>query len=119
MRLTNRLKVISKIVLFFSPVWLCSQCYVYYENTEIELRLLDVVQRKIMSYTLQDLRCTRCKEIKRENVAALCSCAGSFETLISAHDLRQLLRTFATVAANHQMPLLREQVEHFLIHSVG
>lgn len=101
-----------------SPVWLCSQCYVYYDNTEIELRLLDVVQRKIMSYTLQDLRCTRCKEIKRENVAALCNCAGSFETLISARDLRQLLRTFATVAENHQMLLLQEQVEHFLEHSV-
>lgn len=82
------------------------------------MRLLDVVQRKIMSYTLQDLRCTRCKEIKRENVAALCHCAGSFETLISAPELRQLLRTFSTVAENHQMPLLHEQVEHFLIHSV-
>lgn len=101
-----------------SPVWLCSQCYVYYENEEIEVRLLDVLQRKIMSYTLQDLRCTRCKEIKRDNVAALCSCAGTFDTLINADDLRQLLKTFETVAENHQMNLLKDQVQVFLANSI-
>lgn len=105
--------------LFFSrPVWLCSQCYVYYENDEIEIRLLDVVQRKIMSYTLQDLRCTRCREIKRENMAALCSCAGSFVTLINVKELRLLLGTFLDVAESHKMDLLKEQVEFFLANSI-
>lgn len=99
-------------------VWLCSQCYVNYENDEIEIRLLDVIHRKIMSYTLQDLRCIRCKEIKRENVAELCSCAGSFDTLISAKKLRQLLQTFSDVADAHQMYLLKEEVQVFLTNSV-
>lgn len=64
-----------------TPVWLCAQCYMYYDNREIEMRIIDVVQRKIMSHTLQDLRCIRCKQIKRENLSKLCSCAGKFETL--------------------------------------
>lgn len=98
-------------------MWLCSQCYVYYENEEIEIRLLDVIHRKIMSYTLQDLRCTRCKEIKRENMAELCSCAGSFDTLITAKKLRQLLQTFLEVADTHQMHLLKEEVQVFLANS--
>lgn len=101
----------------FSPVWLCSQCYVYYENEEIEIRLLDVVHRKIMSYTLQDLRCTRCKEIKQDNLAELCSCAGSFDTLISARKLRQLLQTFLDVAETHQMFFLKDEVQVFLTNS--
>lgn len=67
-----------------------------------------------MSYTLQDLRCTRCKQIKRENLAPLCSCAGSFETLINAGDLRRLLRTFKRVAEDHGMKLLKEQVDMLL-----
>lgn len=78
---------------------------------------MDAIHRKIMSYTLQDLRCTRCKEIKRENLAELCSCAGSFETLIPAHKLRQLLQTFLEVAEAHQMHLLKEEVKIFLAHS--
>lgn len=98
-------------------MWLCSQCYVYYENEEIEIRLLDVMHRKIMSYTLQDLRCTRCKEIKRENLAELCSCAGSFDTLIPAKKLRQLLETFSEVARARQMHLLKEEVQLFLANS--
>lgn len=81
------------------------------------MRLLDVIQRKMMSYTLQDMRCTRCKQIKRENLAPLCSCAGSFETLINAKELKQLLRTFFNVADRHGMHLLKEQVDMFLQHS--
>lgn len=100
--------------MFGSPVWLCPQCYVYYANEEIEVRLLDVLQRKIMSYTLQDLRCTRCKQIKRENMAELCSCAGTFETLIDVQDIRKLLQTFGRVAEQHQMALLKEQAEWML-----
>lgn len=71
-----------------------------------------------MSYTLQDLRCTRCKEIKRENVAERCPCAGTFETLINAKELRQLLQTFEQVAENHQMNLLKDQVQIFLANSI-
>lgn len=70
-----------------------------------------------MSYTLQDLRCTRCNEIKRENISPLCSCAGSFDTLINANDLQKLLHTFLDVAETHQMDLLKEQVETFLTNS--
>lgn len=81
------------------------------------MKLLDVVQRKIMSYTLQDLQCIRCKQIKRENLAPLCSCAGSFKTLINATELKKLLRTFRQVAEAHGMNLLKEQVELLLQHS--
>lgn len=95
-------------------MWLCPQCYVYYANDEIETRLLDVLQRKVMSYTLQDLRCMRCKQIKRENLAELCSCAGNFETLIDVGDIRKLLETFGRVADSHQMALLREQTDWML-----
>ncbi|XP_052865449.1 DNA polymerase epsilon catalytic subunit 1 [Anopheles cruzii] len=96
------------------PVWLCAQCNVDYDNVEIEMRLLDVVQRKLMSYTLQDLRCTKCKQIKRENLATHCPCTGAFENLISAAELRRLLQTFHTLAQNYRMPVLEETVQHAL-----
>lgn len=80
----------------------------------VEQRLIDVVQRKVMSYVLQDLRCVRCRQIKRENMSLLCTCAASFETLIKPDSLQQLLCTFIKVAKDHQMSVLQEQAERFL-----
>lgn len=70
-----------------------------------------------MSYTLQDLQCIRCKEIKRENIAELCTCAGTFKTLIQSDELRELLKTFSKVADYHQMNLLKDQTDIFLANS--
>ncbi|XP_017476166.1 PREDICTED: DNA polymerase epsilon catalytic subunit A isoform X2 [Rhagoletis zephyria] len=96
------------------PVWLCAQCFVAYENEEIEMRIIDVVQRKAMSYVLQDLRCIRCNEIKRENLAEFCTCAGEFAPLISGQEINRLLRTFRRVAEFHKMQLLQETVEQII-----
>ncbi|XP_068152320.1 DNA polymerase epsilon catalytic subunit 1 [Drosophila tropicalis] len=96
------------------PVWLCAQCYVAYDNEEIEMRMIDVLQRKLMSYVLQDLRCARCNEIKRENLAEFCTCAGNFVPLISGKDIKSLLSTFSKVASNHKMQLLQETVQQAL-----
>ncbi|XP_005182541.1 DNA polymerase epsilon catalytic subunit 1 [Musca domestica] len=96
------------------PVWLCAQCFVAYDNEEIEMRIIDVVQRKLMSYVLQDLRCSRCNEIKRENLAQFCTCAGDFVPLISGKEIDHLLRTFQNVADYHKMELLHETVQQII-----
>uniref|UniRef100_A0A182TKN8 DNA polymerase epsilon catalytic subunit n=1 Tax=Anopheles melas TaxID=34690 RepID=A0A182TKN8_9DIPT len=89
-------------------------CNVDYDNVEIEMRLLDVVQRKLMSYTLQDLRCIKCKQIKRENLSQYCTCTGCFENLICTSELRRLLQTFYTLAKDYRMSILEETVQHLL-----
>ncbi|XP_055615917.1 DNA polymerase epsilon catalytic subunit 1 isoform X2 [Toxorhynchites rutilus septentrionalis] len=96
------------------PVWLCENCYVDYDMVDVEMRLLDVAQQKMMSYTLQDLRCERCKQIKRENLSQFCPCAGNFKNLIPAAELKRLLATFVSVAQEYKMELLQETVEHML-----
>ena len=97
-----------------NPVWLCAQCYVYYDNDEIEIRLIDVINRKLMSYILQDLRCVRCKQIKQDNVSEYCSCAGAFETLIEQSEIVTLIKTFNTVAEDYNLILLKEHTESML-----
>lgn len=67
-----------------------------------------------MSYNLQDLKCVRCKEIKRENLSTYCLCSGQFESLISARDTELLLKTFLKVAETHRMLLLQEIVKNNL-----
>lgn len=78
------------------------------------MRIIDVVQRKLMSYVLQDLRCSRCNEIKRENLAQFCTCAGDFVPLISGKEIDHLLRTFQNVADYHKMELLHETVQQII-----
>jgi DNA polymerase epsilon subunit 1 len=97
-----------------SPVWLCAQCYVNYDTEEIEKRLIDVLNRKLMSYTLQDLQCSRCKEIKQDNIMEYCSCAGTYKTLIEPEDVRNLTRTFNLVADEYSMVLLKEYTDSLI-----
>lgn len=94
-----------------SPVWQCPLCQTSYDNSEIEYLLLDIMHRKAMAYTLQDLQCKKCLQIKLENMTQFCSCAGDFQTLISRKDLAVYLKTFRGIAQHFKMPLLLETVE--------
>ncbi len=93
------------------PVWLCAQCYVNYETEEIEKRLIDSLNRKMMSYNLQDLQCVRCKEIKQDNIMQYCQCAGNYSTLIKPAEIKSLVSTFNLVADNYSMVLLKEYTD--------
>jgi DNA polymerase epsilon subunit 1 len=97
-----------------SPVWLCSQCYVNYDLDEIEKRLIDALNRKLMSYTLQDLQCTRCQEIKQDNIMEYCACAGSYKTLIQPQEIQGLIRTFNQVADEYSLVLLKEYTDSLI-----
>lgn len=97
-----------------NPVWLCAQCYVHYDNEDIEVRLIDVINRKLMSYILQDMRCVRCKQIKQDNISEYCSCAGAFETLITQSETVSLIKTFNTVAEDYNLVLLKEHTDSML-----
>uniref|UniRef100_T1GHV1 DNA polymerase epsilon catalytic subunit n=1 Tax=Megaselia scalaris TaxID=36166 RepID=T1GHV1_MEGSC len=100
------------------PIWICSQCYVSYDNEEIENKMIDIALRKIMTYNLQDLKCVRCKEIKRENLSLYCPCSGQFESLIQASDIESMLKTFLNVAENHKMNLLQEISGNTLLRNI-
>lgn len=99
-----------------NPVWLCAQCCVCYDTEEIEQRLIDSLNRKMMSYMLQDLKCIRCKQIKQDNIMEYCSCAGSYEPLIPKVEILTLIQTFETVAKDYNMHLLKDHTECLLKH---
>ena len=96
------------------PVWLCAQCSVSYDSEDIESRLIDVLNRKLISYTLQDLQCDRCKEIKQDNMMKYCECAGNYHTLIHPNEVKKLFKTFNYVADNYSMVLLKEYTDTLL-----
>lgn len=97
-----------------SPVWLCAQCYVNYDSSEIEKRLIDSLNRKLMSYTLQDLQCTRCQQIKQDNIMEYCACAGRYKTLIHPEEIQSLVKTFNQVSDEYSMVLLKEYTDSLI-----
>jgi len=99
-----------------NPVWLCSSagCGQPYDSTDIEAMLVDVIQRKLMGHCLQDLVCSKCKEVTQYNMAKRCKCAGDFKHTLAVKDTVQLVNTFRGIALHYRMPLLMEQVEWIL-----
>ncbi|CAH0728541.1 unnamed protein product, partial [Brenthis ino] len=93
------------------PVCLCPTCGTAYENQELEWRLIETLNRRAMAYTLQDLVCSRCHQVKRENLSIVCDCAGEFALMVPVDEIRTQLATFKTIAEYYKMPLLMELIE--------
>ena len=83
-----------------------------YDNDEIEMALIDILNRKTMGYVLQDLQCRRCFEVKKENIKELCSCGGDFKTMISKEEMIQFATVHRNVSAKCQMEILSDAIEN-------
>jgi len=94
------------------PVWLCASpsCGSPYDTQDIEAMLVDCAQRRVMGFSLQDLQCSKCRNIAHLNMPKRCTCAGDFNTTVHLEDIRQLLKTFEGIAEHYKMPLLKEQI---------
>ena len=79
--------------------------------------LVDVIQRKIMGHCLQDLVCSKCKEVTfvklrgrirlrpqvtQYNMARRCKCAGDFKHTLAVKDTVQLVNTFRGIAVHYR-----------------
>ncbi|XP_052824360.1 DNA polymerase epsilon catalytic subunit A-like [Octopus bimaculoides] len=94
--------------------WSCIQCHTDYDTAEIEHSLVEVINRKSLAYTLQDTRCVKCKLIKNNNMQNYCSCASSFENVISRDAFLSTMKTFYGIAQHYNMQLLLETVTWIL-----
>lgn len=96
------------------PHWRCGTCKTPYQTSEIELTLVDIVNRKMMAYVLQDLQCAKCHQVKEDNIKLRCNCAGEYLTTVDNHQTKERLRTFKEIAQHFGMPLLYQNVDWIL-----
>eukprot|EP00794_Sanderia_malayensis_P002850 gene2850-3296_t len=92
----------------------CPDCRNKYSMAFIEEELISMLCRRSMTYTLQDLKCTKCKEVKARNMNIYCDCAGRHTTTFTKSELLEKLQTFRNVAKYYQLLNLEEMTE-FLI----
>ncbi|XP_063387130.1 DNA polymerase epsilon catalytic subunit 1 isoform X2 [Cydia fagiglandana] len=96
------------------PVCVCPTCGAAYDNQELEWRLIEAMDRRALAYTLQDLICSRCHQVKRENLSTVCDCAGNFGPLVPVKEVHSQLETFKSIAEYYKMPLLLELIDFHL-----
>eukprot|EP00850_Spirogloea_muscicola_P017955 SM000159S01786 [mRNA] locus=s159:288661:304957:+ [translate_table: standard] len=102
--------------LLLSKQWKCAvpQCGQPYNREWIENALLQIVRQRCRLFQLQDLRCTKCRQVKSAHLADQCRCAGAFECTEAPDAFRQRLKVFANIAAFHGFELLQECVQWLL-----
>uniref|UniRef100_A0A6P7GFS4 DNA polymerase epsilon catalytic subunit n=1 Tax=Diabrotica virgifera virgifera TaxID=50390 RepID=A0A6P7GFS4_DIAVI len=94
--------------------WICPLCNSEYDNTEIECIILNIINKKLLAYNLQDLQCKKCANIKLDNINRHCTCSADFKCLISKTELIKLLETFYSLAQTFNMVVVSETVKNIL-----
>lgn len=90
--------------------WSCERCHAEYDRQAIEALIIDSVQRRIVSYQLQDFKCQRCKAMRADSLSMHCVCSGEYVGSQQKQDLLRRLGVVQNVAEWHQLPLLESVV---------
>jgi DNA polymerase epsilon subunit 1 len=98
-------------------MWRCSHCGNAYDLALIEQSLINAVQRRSMSYTLQDLICTRCNQVKDVNMMEYCPCGGRYSRTLSSDSFTQQMKTFRNIARHYGMVILEDTVSWICDHN--
>lgn len=93
--------------LDISTKWFCSNCGGEYDKTTIEFALMQMVAVLERNFAQQDLRCSKCQQIRSDDVAMFCQCSGTQVLTVSKVDVRRKLRTIVNIATLHNMGRLK------------
>ena len=87
--------------------WLCLSCGGEYDRLVIEFTLMETLRGLERTFTQQDLKCSKCKQIQSDNVSRYCQCSGPYQLTVNKTDIRRKLKTVVNVAIVHNLGRLR------------
>ncbi|KAH9822597.1 hypothetical protein DFH28DRAFT_458835 [Melampsora americana] len=106
-----------------SSEWHCAQCGHEYNKLAIESTIIEHLGNQVSMFQLQDVRCSRCSQIKADEMSLRCHCSGEYELSGNGQstghrDTRQQivkrLRVARDVAEAHEMDILLDLANCFL-----
>lgn len=86
--------------------WSCERCLAEYDRPAIESSIIATLQKRITAYQLQDLRCSRCKQLKSDNLRLFCECSGEYALAENKLDLGRWLTVVGNVGQYHSLTTL-------------
>lgn len=90
------------------PKWICSGCGGEYDRVAIELELIRMLNSVERAFVQQDLKCTKCKQIRSDNVSRYCQCSGAYQLTLGKAEVRRKLKTILNVSIVHGLSRLKE-----------
>jgi DNA polymerase epsilon subunit 1 len=93
--------------LAVNPRWRCPHCGGEYNRLGIELALIEMVHGLERTFAQQDLRCSKCKQIRPDNLSRHCHCSGPYQLTVNKADVRRKLKTIVNVAIVHNLTRLK------------
>ncbi|OAL46092.1 DNA polymeras-like protein epsilon [Pyrenochaeta sp. DS3sAY3a] len=96
------------------PKWKCNNCDSSYDKLRIEEQLVAEVQKMLLEWCTQDLKCGKCKRLRSNEFMEHCACAGEWVGTKNRGDVKKRLNTYATIASFYGLKMLEAVVEECL-----
>ena len=95
-------------------VWPCPACRHPIDKMTIESKLIELIQKYMATYSVQDLRCQRCNQVKGANMALTCECSGAYKLEQTASDHWKKIRTISELAEYYRLDIVAEMADDCL-----
>lgn len=91
------------------PRWICRnrKCQAEYDRSAIEMELVRMVGVIEKSFAQQDMRCSKCKQVRSDNASRYCQCSGSYQLAVGKAETKRKLRTVLNVAIVYNFARLK------------
>ena len=88
--------------------WRCTNpdCNHEYDRLAIEEGLISRVQKMVVEWQTQDLKCSKCRAIRINDFMEHCGCSGVWFCTVKREDVEEKLRVLERVAGFHELKML-------------
>jgi DNA polymerase epsilon subunit 1 len=94
--------------------WVCEDCGSSYDVGVIERRLISLVNRKVVRYQLQDVRCTKTNRVATRALAALSDCSAGLKLDLTQKSAKIEVTLLRSLADYHGLECLRDTTDSIL-----
>jgi DNA polymerase epsilon subunit 1 len=97
-----------------TPKWKCQTCNAAFDKLRIEERLVARVQRFVVAWTTQDLKCGKCGRLRSNEFMEHCACAGEWVGTVKRDEVVKEVSVMKTVAEWYGLGMLEGVCEEVL-----
>jgi DNA polymerase epsilon subunit 1 len=96
------------------PKWKCDNCESSYDKLRIEEQLVCEVQKVVLEWCSQDLKCGKCSRLRSNEFMEHCACAGEWVGTKNRADIKKRLSVYDSVAGFYGLKMLEAVVHECL-----
>jgi len=93
------------------PDWRCHTCSTVYSRLAVEERLVAEVQKMVVQWCTQDIKCNKCSRLRTNEFMDHCVCAGAWVGTVKKEDVREKLGVMKSVANWYGFTMLTDVVK--------